>query len=341
MNNKILMGVAFAAMLCGCGQSTDKKGAEVMEVEQAPVVRVAATVRENVPQDASYSASVQAFAVNNIAPQSGNRIQKINVEVGDFVSAGQVLAEMDTFQLTQSELKLNNDEKEFERVKQLYAQGGVSQSDFEQLELALNVSKTSFKNLQDNTILRSPISGVVTARNYDRGDMYTMTQPLFTVQQIVPVKILVGISESDYTKVKKGDKVEVAVDALPGNEYSGTVTRIYPTMDPATHTFNVEVQVRNEKRELRPGMYARVNVKFGESMSIVIPDSGIVKQQGSGQRSVYVYDAASGTVTLRNVTLGRHFDNKYEIVEGLSEGETVVVRGQSALKSGINVEVEE
>lgn len=332
----------MAALLCGCQNAAQKQqGAALAGAmpEVAPVVKVTTTVRETVPQDAVYSANVQAYAVNNIAPQSGNRIQKINVEVGDYVSAGQILAEMDRFQFDQSALQLKNTETELGRLRQLFEEGGVSQSDFESIELSYNVAKTAYDNLEQNTILRSPISGVVTARNYDRGDMYNMSQPLFTVQQITPVKILVGISESDYTKVKKGDKVSLTVDALPGSSFTGTVVRLYPTMDAATHTFNVEVQVRNEKRELRPGMYARVTVNFGENQSVVIPDSAVVKMQGSGVRSVYVLES-DGTVSLRNVTLGRHLDGMYEILEGLEEGETIVIKGQSALKSGIKVEVE-
>lgn len=332
----------LAAACTGCkpkDAKTSEASASSMMEEKVPIVFVQAAEKEEIPQDAVYASSVQANAVNNIVPQSGNRIQKINVEIGDFVSKGQILAEMDKVQLEQAELKLRNDEAELERVRQLLQEGGISQSDFDQLQLAFNVSKSSFQNLQENTILRSPISGVVSARNYDRGDMYAMGQPIFTVQQITPVKILVGVSESDYTRVKKGDKATVTVDALPGKEYSGTVIRLYPTMDAATHTFMAEVQVRNEKRELRPGMYARVALDFGSTQNIAIPDAAVVKQQGSGQRSVYILDRETETVALRNVELGRHFDGKYEIVSGIDEGEEVVIKGQTALKSGIKVEV--
>lgn len=332
----------LAAACTGCkpkDAKTSEAAASAMMEEKTPLVFVRAADKEEIPQDAVYASSVQAYAVNNIVPQSGNRIQKINVEIGDFVSQGQILAEMDKVQLEQAELKLRNDEAELERVRQLLEEGGISQSDFDQLQLAFNVSKSSFQNLQDNTILRSPISGVISARNYDRGDMYAMGQPIFTVQQITPVKILVGVSESDYTRVKKGDKANITVDALPGREFAGSVVRLYPTMDAATHTFMVEVQIRNEKRDLRPGMYARVSLDFGSTHNIAIPDAAIVKQQGSGQRSVYIFDRETETVILRNVELGRHFDGKYEIVSGIEEGEEVVVKGQTALKSGIKVEV--
>lgn len=339
--NKTLSLIAAAVVLAGCGFRTPGQQAQQQaapQEQQAPLVSVITAARENVPQTSVYSSTVQANVINNIAPQSGGRIQKLNVEIGDYVAKGQVLAQMDRVQLDQAELKLRNDETELERVRTLLAQGGISQADFDQLELACKVSRTTYNNLLENTVLRSPVSGVVTARNYDRGDMYTMAQPIYTVQQITPVKVLVPISETDYTRVKKGDKVTLTADALPGKTFSGTVNRLYPTMDAATHTFNVEVLVQNSKRELRPGMYARVTVNFGDSLSITVPDTAVSKMQGAGTRSVFVV-GDDGVATVKVVTLGRHFDGKYEILSGLEEGDRVVAKGNSFLKAGQSVRI--
>lgn len=331
--------IALAALaLASCAQK--KNNQEAADKAAQPVrqaVKVLPAALQNVRQDGSYSATIQANAINNIAPQSGGRIQKINVEVGDFVSAGQILAEMDRVQLDQAQLRLVNAETELGRLKQLYEQGGLAQSDYEAAELNYKVSKSSYDNLLENTILRSPINGVVTARNYDRGDMYGMASPIFTVQQIVPVKILVGISEADYTKVRKGDRITLSVDALPGKTFSGSVRRIYPTVDPMTHTVNIEVLVPNQNRELRPGMYAKVNVNFGSSRNIVVPDAAVVRLQGSGQRNVFVVE--NGVAVQKAVSLGRHFDGQYEILSGIEVGEMVVVKGGSSLSNGANVEV--
>lgn len=337
MNNilKITGAAAILLTAAACGNNSNESVAEEVRI---PIVEVARVSRENVLHSNVYSSTIQANIVNNIAPQNGARIVKINAEIGDFVSAGQILAEMDDSNLEQAKLRLTNSEEELGRVKQLFDEGGISQSDFDALELNYKVAKRSYENLLENTILRSPVSGVVTARNYDRGDMYGMSQPLYTVQQITPVKLLVPISESDYTKVRKGDKVSVTADALPGNTYVGSIVRIYPTMDAATHTFNVEVQVRNEKRELRPGMFARATVDFGSVENVVIPDQAAVKMQGAGTRQVFVLNP-DNTVSVKVVTLGRHFDNKYEVLEGLAGDETIVVKGQTSLKAGDKVEV--
>ncbi len=335
----MFLGAALA-VVAGCGANVKKNKQDVAAVEVAPKVTVAKVSVREVPQVATYTSTVEAYVKNNIAPQSANRIKKINVEVGDFVNKGQVLAEMDQIQLQQAELQMKNNEIEYNRLKGLYDAGGLSQSDLDAIELAYKVSKTSYQNLLENSVLRSPITGVVTARNYDVGDMYAMSAPVFTVEQIVPVKLLVGISESDYTKVKKGDSVTIAADAVPGKTFYGKVNRIYPTIDPATRTFTVEVTVDNKYKTLRPGMFVRVTVTFGSNNNVVIPDVAVVKQQGSGERFVYVL-GEDGTVNYQKVVLGRRLGSEYEILEGLSDGAVVVTGGQPRLKDGIKVTVNE
>jgi len=342
---QIFLPLAAAVILSSCGNDSKKENAPadgqataVQAMKAATLVETTQTVFRDVPEVNSYSSTVQAYATNNIMPQQGGRIRKINAEVGDYVSKGQILAEMDRLQLDQLALQVQNDEIEYARLKSLYEEGGLSQSDFETAELGYKLRKSNYENLLENTILRSPLSGYVTARNFDVGDMFAMTAPLFTVQQVTPVKLLVGISESEYTKVAKGDKVLITVDALPGREFEGKVGRLYPTIDPVTHTFSAEVIVQNADRALRPGMYAKVSVTFGSNRRIVIPDQAVVKLSGTGQKYVFVV-ADDLTVTMTPVTLGRHMGAEYEIVEGLDEGETIVVKGHSSLKTGDTVEV--
>ena len=322
-------------MAASCGNSGNKT-AQVAVVDDTPTVSVVQVGVQDVPQDVTYTSTVQAFVKNNIVPQGGNRIKKINVEIGDFVKKGQVLAEMDMTQLQQAELQLANNEIEYNRLKALYEAGGHSKSDLDAIEMAYKVSKTAYENLLENSILTSPIDGVVTARNYDVGDMYAMSAPLFTVEQIKPVKLLVAVSESDYSKIKKGDDAIITADAVPGKTFYGKVTRLYPTVDPATRTVTVEVQVANNYNTLRPGMFTRVKLNFGTNKSVVIPDVAVVKQQGSGERFVYVLNS-DGTVNYQPVVLGRRLGAEYEVLEGIQDGAKVVTGGQLRLKDGIKV----
>ena len=337
MNAKFaLLPALLAVAACGSGNGRQPQ-AEVSETV-IPNVEVARAHAREVPQESTYASTVEAYAVNNIMSQTGGRIRKINAEVGDFVNKGQILAEMDRTQLDQLAIQVANDDVEYERLKGLYAEGGVSQSDFEAAEMGYKLRKLNYETTLENTILRSPVSGYVTARNFDAGDMFAMTAPIFTVQQVTPVKILVGISESEYTKVKKGDSVTLTVDAMPGRTFTGKVERLYPTVDAATRTFKAQVVVANADRVLRPGMYARVTVNFGNRNSVIVPDQSLVKQEGTGTRFIYVLND-DGTVRYLPVQVGRHIGTEYEIVSGLEDGATVVVKGQAALKDGVKVNV--
>lgn len=339
IRNAFLAGAALSLVACGGGKKTEEAQVAAPAEAQATLIAAQPAVMAEVPQTETYTSTVQAFAVNNIAPQTGGRIESIKVDVGSFVSKGQLLATMDAAQLDQAHLKLVNDSTELSRLKTLFEEGGVSKSDYDAVEMAYKVSRRSYNNLLENAYLTSPISGVVTARNYDKGDMYAGT-PIFVVQQITPVKLLVGVSESDYTKVKIGNTVAITADALPGKSFTGRINKIYPTMDPVSHTFVTEVLVPNADRVLRPGMFARATIEFGVNNSIIVPDEAIVKMQGSGQKCVYVVKD-DGTVKLTLVTVGRHSGTSYEILEGLDEGDLVATKGSSSLKDGAKVTVSE
>lgn len=306
---------------------------------QAPLVSIVGAVIEDVADEEYYSSTVEPWAKNNIVPQSSNRIEELLVEVGDYVQAGQIIAKMDDVQLRQARLQVANDSIEFKRLLSLRDQGGVSQSDFDSFEMSCKVHQSSYENVKKNTVLRSPISGVISSRNFDKGDMYSMSQPIYVVEQIVPVKLLVGLSEADYTRVKKGDVAAVTVDAFPGQVFRGVITNVYPTIDSATHTFTVEVKVVNADRRLRPGMYAKVKITFGHQNRVIIEDKCIVKQQGSGNRYVYVFNPADSTVTFRQVKLGQRLNDRYVILDGVQLGDWIVNGGQLRLKDGIKVKV--
>jgi len=335
MKKLLLLGIVagMAVFAVACGNNKTDEQAEV----KVPLVAVVDAVIENVAEEQTYSSNVQPWAKNNIAPQNAGRIDDLFVEIGDYVAAGQEVAQMDDVQLQQSNLQLANDELEYSRLRSLMENGGISQSDFDAFEMAYKVHQSQNRNLVKNTHLKSPVAGVISARNYDKGDMYSMAQPLYTVEQIVPVKLLIGISESDYNRVKKGDPAVLTVDAFHDKTFKGTISNIYPTIDSGTHTFSAEVKVANTDRKLRPGMYAKVTVTFGKYDRVVVPDAAVVKQLGSGDRFVYVYDPATETVSYNKVQLGIRQGDKYVILSGVKAGDKVVTEGQLRIRDGVKV----
>ena len=333
---KSLLILSSALIMASCGQKPAEQ--QTVVVEEAPKVTVVTVHAENVPQLSTYPTTIEADIINNITPQSASRINEILVEVGDHVKKGQRLATMDAINLEKVKLQVTNDSIEYGRTKELYEIGAASQSNFEAITLAYEVSKKSYANLLENTILTSPISGIITARNYDEGDMYAMAQPLFVVQDITPVKMLINVSESNYSKVKKGMEVELSADAFPNETFKGKVNLVYPTIDPRSHTFPVEVIVDNKDEKLRPGMFTRVIMNYGNNYRVVVPDNAVLKQVGADDKYVYVLNE-DNTVTYTPVKVGVRMGNRYEIISGLNDGDIVVTTGQTRLKNNIEVEV--
>ena len=327
------MSLAASVVMFSC---TSEKKQEV-KVDEKPLVRLETVKTQEVEQIQEFTATVEANVVNNIVPSMSLRINDILVEGGDHVRKGQVLAQMDKTNLLQSQTQLENIQLEYDRAFELYKVGGASKQSLDAQKTQLDVAKTAYENLKENTRLVSPINGIVTARNYDSGDMIG-GEPVVTIEQMSPVKLLVNVSESFYTRVRKGMDVNVKVEVYGDEIFHGKVSLIYPTVDPQTRTFPVEIKLPNKDLKVRPGMFARVTMNFGTQNHVVAPDLSIIKQAGSGDRYIYVYK--DGKVSYNKVLLGRRMDDKYEIISGVSDGDQVVVAGQSRLTNGAEVSVE-
>lgn len=325
--------VATFALLLSCSGNTEKE----QTVEEKTKVKVETVHTQEVEQLGEFTATVEANITNNIAPQTPVRIEKLHVEVGDHVKSGQILATTDATNLRQTQLQLENLETEFKRADELYKVGGLSKSAWDAQKVQLEVNRASLENLQTNYQLVSPIAGIVTARNYDSGDMYSGALPVYVVEQIRPVKLMLNVSESYFTQVKKGMEVDIRLDVYGDEIFKGRVNLVYPTVDPATRTFPVEVRIPNNDERIRPGMFARITMTFGTEQHVVAPDLAVVKQAGSGDRYIYVYK--NGTVSYQKVELGRRMSDRYEILSGVADGDQVVVTGHSRLTNGMEVEV--
>ncbi len=335
---KYSVAVGVSLLAWGCG-SKDSQQAPGSREEAVPAVTVEKVYERDVPQTAQYTATVEAYKTNNISSSTPNRIKSILVDVGSRVKAGQRVAVLDDVNIAQLKVRLDNTERQYSRAKQLYEIGGGTLQNVEQLQTEYEAAKRQYDNMVENTVLVSPISGVVTARNYDPGDM-TGAQPIVTVEQVNPVKIILNISENDFSKVKTGMPVEVSLDSHPGEKYTGHISLIHPTIDAATRTFTVEVNLANNSDAILPGMFARVDINFGMSKHVVVPDRAVVKQTGSGNRFVYVYNPSDGTVSYNKVELGQRLDNSYELLSGVPDGAEVVISGQTRLADGVKVQIQ-
>ena len=327
---------ALAFTLGSCGNS-EKKTGETVKTEELPQIEVDVAHTDDVDRVNVYTSNVEADNTNNISPSVMNRIKQINVEVGDRVHRGQVLVTLDRSNIDQLKVRLDNAEREYNRAVQLLEIGAGTQQSVDQLRTELDAARTQYDNTLENTVLTSPINGVVTARNYDPGDM-SGASPILTIGQLKPVvKAMINVTENDLALLSKGMPVKVTFDAYPADTFPARISRLYPTVDVATRTFQAQVDIPNPDERILPGMFGRVEVNLGSRRSVVVPDRAIVKQTGSGNRYVYVY--SNGNVSYNRVELGRRMADSYEILSGVEDGDTVVVAGQSRLADGVRVEI--
>lgn len=347
MKKYLLPTAALSIILAACsGSDNTKQTAE--EKDERPLVKTENVVSRDVDQISIYTATVEPEVVNNISAASPNRIKEILVDEGYRVAKGQRLVVLDDINTTNYEIQVENAKANLENVRLNYNRavellkiGGGTQQNVDQMKLQLTNAENSLanaeralRNIKENTVLLSPINGVVTARNYDPGDM-TGALPILTVARVQPVKIVINVSEKELSKVHKGMPATVTFDTYGDEQFQGTVTMVAPTVNADSRTFAAEVTVANNDDRILPGMFGRVSLNLGTESHVVVPDKAVVKQPGSGNHYVYVY--SDGRVSYNKVELGRRIGDAYELISGVESGSDVVTAGQSRLADGIEV----
>ena len=320
--------------LASCSSKEDKKA--VNPQEELPMVELTVVQAEAVKHGSEYTGTVEAFKTNNISSNSGSRIKQILVNVGSRVSRGQRLVILDDVNIAQQQINLNNIKRELDRAKELVKIGGGTQQTVDQLQAQYDANARAIRTMQENTVLTSPVSGVVTAKNYDAGDLPSGL-PILTIEQQQPLKVIVNVNESEYPYVKRGMPVTVTFDTYGDEVFQGQVYLIHPTVDATSRTFQVEVAITNRNDKVRTGMFARVNFNYGTKQSVTVPDRAVQKQVGSGLRYVWVYQG--GEVEFREVELGQRLEDRYEVLGGLAVGTQVVISGASRLQDGAKVQL--
>lgn len=321
--------------MASCSKKQEDKAVKTEDTETIAVKVEKASIQE-VEQIYEFSSTVDAAVKNYISSAGGTRIEKIHVEVGDRVTKGQKLVTMENTNLATAKVQLMNSKNDVDRMEALYLSGGISKQQLDQIKTQYDVAKRNIDNLESNIHLVSPISGIVTMRNFDNGDV-SATQPILQVMQITPVKLKFSMNEKFYNRVKIGMKVSAKVDIFGDDRFEGRVNLIAPIIDPNTRSFGLEASFTNSNQKLRPGMFARVEINLGKNMSVVIPDRAVIKQNGTNDK--YVFIEKDGVVDYRKIELGRRLGDTYEIISGIEEGENIVIEGYTKLVSGSKVKV--
>lgn len=344
-----LLVALAAALLCG-GCGGDKQTAE--QAEPGIAVEVVQAEVGQIVNSTVVRGNVAAIDDVYVVPKAQGVVRSVNVSVGDYISNGQVICQLDTVDL-QTALALAKSQydtlntsyqeavKNRDRYAALYAEGAVSLAQYEQAEttvktMNLEGARLQVQQIQDqinNCTVRSTISGQVAEVSVNPGDM-AGSGPVARVVDINQVKLVANVTESVLTSFSQGLEVPVTIAAASAQPYTGRVTSM-PVAANATMTYPVEITIDNPNREIMAGMFAEVNVVREQSAaeSLIIPKSAV-----NNESQVFVVEAQN-VAHLRDVETGLSDDNNVEILSGLSAGETVVTVGGYLLSDGAEVRI--
>lgn len=334
---------ACVLLLSACQQGAEN-GDQNEEEDVPPVpVETSTPVRGDVYAVYSGTAPIEAFAEADVIAKVEGEVREILFEEGAEVAQGQILARLDgdrlRLELNESRARLNKMRRDFERNKELRGKGLLSEGDFEKLRYdleALEASNNMVALELDYTQIRAPIAGVVSERYIRVGTTIRIGEPAFRVTSLDPLVAYLHVPEREYRQIKAGQPVAIDIDALAGQRIMSTVKRVSPVVDPQTGTFKITIEIRDEERRIKPGMFGRMSIVYDQHENVLkIPRGAIVEDMGT--QTVFVVE--DGKAVRRVVETGYGQDGFIEIVAGLEETDAVITVGQAGLKPDAEVSV--
>ena len=335
---------ALAAAACARADASATNGADAT----APVPVVVQTVsRSTRAWSTTASGIVQANTSVDVAFEVAGKLVMVGPDEGQAVRAGQEIAALDPtnyrLAVAQASAQADRAARDRDRNQPLLASGAIAPADMDHLATdarqAAAAAELAMKRLAD-TRLGSPISGIVARRAIEVGATVAAGQPVFTIVDLDPVRVRVGVPEADVGHITEGAAATVRIPALDAS-FHGRVSLIGVVADPATRSYMVEISVPNPARRLRDGMVAEATITTGQTRSaIVVPAAAVVHDGGvNGTTNVWVLDHDDARVHARRVTTGPAHRDSLEITSGIATDERVVVAGQQRLRDGARVQL--
>jgi len=334
------------AFLISCNmQPPGSADASEPPVEKIQPVKIMPLDYRETSVEQRVTSSVVAFEETYLSPSLQGRIRSVKVDVNDHVKKGQLLVEMDRTQLDQTRLQYQQLKTDLARMDTLIKHGSITEQAYDQMKSQVESTELVLTNLEENTLLKAPYSGIITGKYYNDGELFSPTPntpsgkaALVSMMQLDPVKVMVNLSENYLPLVKEGMTATVTTDVYPDLQFTGRVFRIHPTISAATRTFTVEVKVPNKQHTLKPGMFARVSLKMGETEALIVPAITVMQQPGTNQRYIMVLE--NGSAKRINVQIINRHDDQLEISSPeIQGGEQLIYAGQAKLEDGDKVNV--
>lgn len=288
--------------------------------------------------------------VGNFAPyqqvslmsETSGKILKLNFDNGTFVQAGATVASIDNdllkIQLETTKTNLAKSENDYNRLKNLLGEGGITQQQLDDAKLNLDNLKQQIKSIEKQismTNVKAPISGIISNKMVENGSYVSQATKLADITNISRLKMQVYLTEEQVVTVKKGQKINLKADLFPNKDFSGTVTFIDVNAGPSSR-YLVEIEIANPGGDLKAGMTGTVYFEGGASREVLaIPRESVV---GSLQ-DAKVYVVQNNKAILKSVETGAIFGDKVQVRSGLNEGDSIVVSGQINLEDGMDIKI--
>ena len=331
-------------------------------------VEVAKATRADVAESLLVVGNLIGAVTVEVTSKVSGRLQAVSVRLGDPVRKGQVLATVEDSELReqvkqaqasyavaeatirQRDADLQFAQTSLERSRNLFGRQLIPRQTLDDAEARyqastaqLDLARAQFEQARarldelritlDNTRIASPVNGFVGRRDLDPGAFVNSNSAVLSVVDITVVRLVVNLVEKDLRRVQVGAPAVAEVDAFPGEMFRGRVARIAPVLDPATRTAGMEIELPNPSHRLKPGMYARVRLTVAERPNaLVVPRNAVVDLEG--KRGVFVLEGTQRQAHFRSIDVGLQDEKVSEVLNGLSEGQTVVTTGASALRDG-------
>lgn len=326
------------------GQGARSNPAQAPEAVAAPVETVRAA-GERVTDQVEALGTLAPDEQVPIASEISGRIVSFHFTEGEEVEAGAKLVELDPAiaqaELRQARANLSLAEDAYERSQTLVQRGSGTQVALEQAAAQLTVARANVASAEiklNQLTLLAPFKGMVGLRVLSVGTIVAANQLITTLTALDPIKVDFSIPELFLSAVQVGQRIDVRVDAVPNQVFTGQVYAIDPTIDASGRAVRLRARIFNPEKMLRPGLFARVSLKTAiRENAVVIPETALVAA-ATGQESA-IYIVKDGRATLRPVQTGQRFDGKVEILKGVAIGDEVVVAGQIRLRDGARVAV--
>jgi RND family efflux transporter MFP subunit len=278
-----------------------------------------------------------------VAAEAGGKIVQVNFKLGDYVTAGSVLAKVDdTYKrLAFETAQLNYDKynEDYERYQALRKGDAVTEMQLRDMRMAYESAKIQLENAKkqlDDTKIVAPFSGVITSQNVELGAYVNPGTSIAGIADVAKLKVSLSVSESNVYQLQRGQTVNVKTDIYPDMIYTGTIANISPKGS-AVHTYPIEIMIaNNSQKPLKAGTYVNVQINLGkEGKSLMIPRDAIV----SSVKDPSVYVVNDGVAQLTKITTGQDYNSYLEVTSGLNAGNQIVTNGQINLSDGVNVSV--